>query len=70
MHKAFDSLQSHRMHKAFDSLQSICVGRFRIWGGGGGGARFRMLGRQGFDIGGGAIGGQGGRQIPSRHMTS
>ena len=40
------------------------VGRFKILGGGGG-ARFRILGGPMFRI----FGGKGG-QIPSRHMTS
>ena len=53
MHKAFDSLQSHRMHKAFDSLQSICVGRFRIWGGGGGGQGLECWGAKVLILGGG-----------------
>ena len=40
------------------TAQNIGVGKFRIWGGGGGGrgVRFRILG--------------GGGQIPSRHITS
>ena len=52
-------------------LWLIGVGRFRILGGArfrilGRGARFKILGAQGLKY----WGGQGGGQIPSRHMTS
>ena len=47
----------------------IGLGRFRIWGGGGG-TRFRILGGGGGGQGLEYCGGGGGGQIPSRHMTS